>query len=305
MREKIDYGVVILNYNTAEDSINAAKSVVKNAEEYSYVVCIVDNNSPNKNDLKKLESFSLRNVCFIRCPHNSGYAAGNNYGITYLNSKYDIQYIIIMNPDVTIINTGTIDRLLYRLESLTDNYCGIQPFVWTPYLGAPEWLIHIRKVYNYFDMVISSFHLFKLLFKGEYNSMVYRNQMPYKNEMDFEVPSGAFFIMKNNAFEKVNYFDEDTFLYQEEMILGYKLKKEGFVFRFVPNEIVEHEGGKSTGSNTKRVRRKTLVNEKKAAGVYLRKYLKVCTIKIWIVYFLMELNWFIKQLFKCQLFCFK
>ena len=55
--------------------------------------------------------------------------------------------------------------------------------------------------------------------------MVYYKERPYERLIDFEVPSGCFFIIKTDAFMKVGMFDERTFLYAEEIILGYKLKE--------------------------------------------------------------------------------
>ena len=49
--------------------------------------------------------------------------------------------------------------------------------------------------------------------------------MPYYNNITFEVPSGAFFLINTDIFKMVGLFDEGTFLYGEENILGYKIKE--------------------------------------------------------------------------------
>ena len=43
-----------------------------------------------------------------------------------------------------------------------------------------------------------------------------------------DVVSGSFFIIKSDIFEEIKGFDERTFLYCEENILGYKLKEKGY-----------------------------------------------------------------------------
>jgi hypothetical protein len=43
-----------------------------------------------------------------------------------------------------------------------------------------------------------------------------------------EVLPGSFFVIKNNVFKQIDYFDENTFLFCEERILAKKLKDFGF-----------------------------------------------------------------------------
>ena len=56
MKKHIDYCVIILNYNTALDAIGAAESVIRNAQNRSYVVCIADNASTKSGELNLLKN---------------------------------------------------------------------------------------------------------------------------------------------------------------------------------------------------------------------------------------------------------
>ena len=105
--------------------------------------------------------------------------------------------------------------------------------------------------------------------------------------MDFEVPSGAFFIMRTEDFLNVGLFDERTFLYYEEYILGYKLKKLGKTFRLIPNEWIEHEGGKSIGSNYSRPKWYMIKYDMQAQDIYMKYYLKCSYFKILLIHLLM------------------
>lgn len=295
--KKFDYGVVILNYNVSDDAICAAQSVIKNAVKYSYIICLADNDSPKNNEIEKLESVKSANCEVIKIQKNNGYARGNNEAIRHLLRKYEISYFIIMNPDVLIIKKGTIDRLIDRIAVLPESYCGISPLIWTPSQGEDaKKQINVIHVPNYWDSVIDYFHFFKLIWKKRYARYVYKEEMSQLKEFDFEVPCGAFFIMRNKSFVDVDLFDERTFLYGEERILGYKLKMRGYKFLFSPNEMVQHEGGKSTNSTPKRVKWKAIIFGMDSADVYLRNYLHCSEITVFFTKLLIALNWGLKKM---------
>lgn len=53
--KSVDIAVIILNYNTSEDALTAAKSVIDNTK-HSFQICLVDNASPKK---EKLNVFKI------------------------------------------------------------------------------------------------------------------------------------------------------------------------------------------------------------------------------------------------------
>lgn len=298
------YGVVILNYNVAKDALIAANSVVNCAEKEDYRICIVDNASSkgNEQEILKEGANAIPHTDLLFLNDNRGYAHGNNEGVKYLMGKYDLDYIVIMNPDVEIRVKGTIDRLLDAIDGT--KYCGVQPIVWTQSMkGKKENLTSIRRVYSYADCLIENNFLLKRTFKERSKHQVYYEQRPYKENIEFDVPSGAFFIVKTSLIKELGeLFDDRTFLYSEEIILGYRLKKLNLKMLFVPSEYVIHEGGKSIGSNSKKVTKFAVREELKSTELYLRDYLKCNSIQIalvkvvkWIDYYIKTLSYKIKK----------
>ena len=56
------------------------------------------------------------------------------------------------------------------------------------------------------------------------NNLKYKDDY-YKDDLTkVDVVSGCFFMIRKESFEKIGYFDENTFLYYEENIIGKKLK---------------------------------------------------------------------------------
>ena len=112
------YAVILLNYNTVEDAVIAASSIVENAISDDYVICFVDGCSTKNNQVEIFISANIHNTCVLKLDENVGYARGNNAGVRYLLEKYEIDYLVIMNPDVEIRTKGLVDNLIDTLSEL-------------------------------------------------------------------------------------------------------------------------------------------------------------------------------------------
>ena len=146
------------------------------------------------------------------------------------------------------------------------------------------------------DILIGRFHLLKLLFKKKYDRLILANFRPYVDELDFETPCGAFFIIKTKIFQEIGLFDERTFLYGEERIIGYKVKEKGYKFLLMPSEKVVHEGGKSTKSNAKCTKWNAVRIGMDSVEIYMRYYLHRGGCIIAFSHFLTVVNWTIKKI---------
>lgn len=293
------YGVVILNYNTAQDALLAAQSVVNNAKSKNFCICIVDNASSKANERKRLEIGieKISNTELLFLNDNHGYAHGNNEGIKYLTSKYDMDYVVIMNPDVLIKEKGSIESLISEIK-WTD-YCGVQPIIWTQSCAKPkEMQTSIRRYYSYMDCLIEHNFILKRIFWKQSRRQVFYEQRPYKENIEFEVPSGAFFIVKAELIKQLKrLFDDRTFLYNEELILGYRLHELNKKMLFVPSEYVVHEGGKSIGSNSKCITKYAIMEGIRSINLYLCEYLKCNWIQIKLVNWVKYIDFYLKRIY--------
>lgn len=296
--KRLKYAVILLNYNTVNDAINAAESVVRNAISDDYLICFIDGCSTKPDQAASFRSANIHNSFVLELKSNVGYAKGNNAGILFLiNNHFYFDNLVIMNPDVEIQSFGMIDKLLERLYSMDASYCGIQPLIWTPHINNDANMqVCIRRVYSYFDCIMDSFYPIRKLFLNKFQRMVYYAERPYKQLIDFEVPSGCFFIIKADVFMKVGMFDERTFLYAEEIILGHKLKKENYKFVLDPFWVVVHEGGKSTGAHAGTgVNAFVAKEEIRALEIYMKHYLDCGMMKIALVKSFFMLNFYAKK----------
>lgn len=75
--------------------------------------------------------------------------------------------------------------------------------------------INIRKVFTYSDMIINASWVLKHIFKKKFNESVYFSERTYNSNIVFEVPSGAFFLINTDIFERVGFLMRVHFYMQK------------------------------------------------------------------------------------------
>ena len=154
--------------------------------------------------------------------------------------------MFISNPDITV-SEDTLKTLIKDLDKVDV----VAPVISQLGENIKGWMLpSFKKEIN----TITSNRLFK-------NESIYSDDY-YKNELNaVEVVSGCFFGIKDSVLKKVNDFDEGTFLYFEENILGYKLKEKN-IKTYVDNSVtVTHNLSVSVDKNIKKYKKyKILMN---------------------------------------------
>ena len=261
--KKINIGIIILNYNSSKDTILLVKNIEAQNPIFPLKIVIVDNHSTDGSINKLNKEFSKKKfIDIIETQNNLGYGAGNNFGVKYIKNKYQIEFILICNPDVKfnvniipdIIDTFNINNVIAAIS--------IQMFNENNKKELSAWKLPTLAD----DLILSISALKKLN----------RNPIEYSNLLKpqyVDVLQGAFFIIKLKAFNKINGFDEDIFLYGEERILGHKLKKHGYKLYFLPKLKFIHKVGATINKNFHNKRSKYLMLQNSRRH-YHKKYLK-------------------------------
>lgn len=214
------FAIIVLNYNDHENTLK----YIENVKDYDCVdkIIVVDNNSTNKDEvhiLKEVESDKVEVLCSEK---NGGYAYGNNLGLKYLEKIGNYEYVAISNPDV-YVDEETIKECLNYLKS-HNKVAIVAPrmhFVTGPARRA-AWkkrtpIIDIANSTRITEVLLYPF--FKM---GEYSRKDYEVE-----DLKVDCIAGSFFIAKYDSLKKVNYMDENTFLFYEEDILGERLRNIG------------------------------------------------------------------------------
>ena len=251
----MDVSIILVNYNTKGLTKNCLKSIYEKTEGIKYEIIISDNGSTDgscemiKNDFP--------NVILIENNANLGFGAANNKGLEIAKGKY----ILYLNTDTILINNA-IKILFDYFEEYgeKDNLGAIggalysQDMRYIGYGGSFSSLNHKLKVSIIDFLSIYKNSIFKKNKTKQNKTKQNKTKQnkteqiktentisAYKGKTDFIAGSDLF--VKNDSFAK---FDEDFFMYCEEINLQMQMQKVGKIcYALDTPKIIHLEGGSS------------------------------------------------------------
>jgi GT2 family glycosyltransferase len=236
MRLELDLSIIIVNYNVKEFLQNLVHSIYKAAQNLQYEIIVVDNASSDGS--VEFISQKLPDVKLIVNTRNVGFGKANNQGLKIARGKY----FLIINPD-SIVSEDTFTKMISFYENNSSvglAGCKILNPDGTLQLACRR---SFPGPWTSFCKVTGLSTLFphSKLFAG-YN-------LTYKDEnKSYEVDaiSGSFMMMKREVYDKVGGFDEDFFMYGEDLDLCYRIQKAGYKVFYVHETQIIHYKGEST-----------------------------------------------------------
>ncbi|UCR90344.1 glycosyltransferase family 2 protein [Mycetocola spongiae] len=208
-------------------------------------ILVVENASPESSATRS-EAERL-GVGFIALPENLGYGAAMNRGASALSMKDG--YLLLSNPDVVL------EPLAVKLMAdWLDTH---------PQTGAvgPQILDETGTVYPSARLIPSLRNgIGHALFAGVWPKNPWSKR--YRADAQYtETPrqagwlSGACLLVRRSAFEQLSGFDEEYFMYFEDVDLGYRLGLAGWSNDYLPAARATHIGGESTRTNASQMLR--------------------------------------------------
>ena len=172
-------------------------------------------------------------AAYVAQPSNPGYGGAINAGVATLPPE--VRWVLVSNPDV-VLHPGVIDALVAVGES--DARIGaIGPAVLNPdgtvYPSA-------RRVPSLRTGVGHA--LFVNLWHDNPWTRRYRADDEAVAARDAGWLSGACLLVRREAFDAIGGFDDEYFMYFEDVDLGYRLGKAGYRNRYEPDVAVTHVG---------------------------------------------------------------
>jgi GT2 family glycosyltransferase len=246
--------IVIVNWNAGSYLQDCIKSIVDNKNENIGNVVIVDNGSTD-NSLSFLPNDKTY-INIIREKINHGFGKACNIGATYTDSKY----ILFLNPD-TKINESSINESINFMEKQSSSDVGICGIQLKDKHGISASCSRFPSVLN---ILSSSIGLSKLFFK------LGAPMKDFSHESSIEVDQvmGAFFFIRRDLFYQCNGFDEQFFVYFEEVDLSKRIKDLGFKSFFLADCNAFHAGG----GVSQQVKAKRLFYSIRSRILYSRKH---------------------------------
>jgi len=239
---------VILNYRQYAFVLRDVANIERLWPSASFV--IVDNYSEDGSFETLSQELSQKpNIRIVSNSENSGYARGNNLGIEVALNTFSPEFVAIMNPDVVIPNAKVIEESLNALERNED--LAICTGLMVDSTWNLNWRIVAWKVPDKLDDVLMNVPIISSVF----GPIWYKSLSATRDGiLTVESVPGSFFIAKASCLRRMGFFDEKTFLYCEERILGARAKRLGLKMSLVPGVFFVHDhpkGKKSFASTMK------------------------------------------------------
>lgn len=232
--------VIILNYNVRYFLELCVLSVQNALETISGEVIVVDNNSSDGSCAMMKQRFP--NVKLIQNNENIGFPKGNNIGVAQAKGEY----ICILNPDTVVAEDTFIKILNFVTSSAVEkNNLGIVGCKLIDGAGnfLPESKRGVPTPWVAFTKVTS---LYKLFSKSKTFGKYYAQDLNENQTGKVDILVGAFMLLKRDLYVKVGGFDEDCFMYSDDIDLSYRILQKGKSNYYFHETTVIHYKGEST-----------------------------------------------------------
>ena len=232
--EKCDVSIILVNYNTKDLLLNCIKSIYEKTQNLKFEIFIVDNNSTD-DSCNAIEN-CYPDVKLIKNDSNLGFGIANNIAIKQSNSKY----ILCLNTDTLLINNA-IKELFDYMENNLD----------TAVVGGNLYHQDMTSAYSHYDYINwwNSSLLYWLL---KTSLKKFFSPQELKSITDVDFVSGADMFIRKSVLDEVGLFDENIFMYYEDMDLCKRIKESGYKIKIIPNAKIFHLEGSSCKNFLKR-----------------------------------------------------
>lgn len=232
----MDLSIIIVNYNVKEFLQNLIHSLEKASTGLTKEIFIIDNASDDGSIEFIREKFPQVNL--IVNSKNLGFGKANNSGLKEAAGKY----LLMINPD-TIVAEDTLEKMIGFFESNKEvGLAGCK-------ILNPDGTLQLACRRSFPGPWVSFTKVTGLSSIFPKSKLFARYNLTYLDEnQTYEVDaiSGSFMMMKREVYEKVGGFDEQFFMYGEDLDLCYRIQKSGYKVYYVHTTQIIHYKGEST-----------------------------------------------------------
>lgn len=234
-------GVVTVTYSSG-DYLHSFLRTLATATDRPLQVIIADNGSTD--GAPERAAAEHPEVTLVHTGGNLGYGGGMNRGVAELDPS--IEYIVIANPDVEW-SPGSLDELLAAAQRWP------RAGALGPLITEPDGTVYpsARRVP---DLVSGSGHaVLGTVWPGNPWTVAYRNENDDRTERPVGWLSGSCLLVRRAAFDRLDGFDSRYFMFMEDVDLGDRLTKAGWLNVFVPSSTVMHAKSHSVSKYPQRM----------------------------------------------------
>ncbi len=259
-----EISVIICTYNTKTltcqclDKLKESISTLAKSVE----VIVVENGSDGTGEVIKTKYPWVK---LLEPKENTGFAKGNNLGFKLSNPKS--KYLLLLNSDA-LVKPDTLTKTVDFIEGNEDcDVLGCKLILGNGkiqtsggYLPTPfsvwAWIWGLD-IIPFVGKLIKPFHP--------------RNLSFFKEDREIGWVMGAFLFMKREVLEKTKGFDENFFMYAEEVEWCQRMKDAGFRIWYTPGFSITHLDKSSSKADPEKLKK---IFKAEILGViyFLRKY---------------------------------
>lgn len=253
--------IITVTYNSSRTIKKFLNSILK-SKNYVEEVIIIENNSSDSDKTKRICATynKLLRIKFIN-NDNVGFGRSCNYGASIAKNEN----LLFLNPDAEL-QENSIATLLSHMKNKKADIIGGKAINYDlkPHgsvVRSPNLYIGLFEFSNLGKL----FHINKAHKDFYYEDLDIMNS---KKDVVVDAVSGAYLLTKKNIFNKLNGFDENIFMYLEDVDLGKRANDLGFKVVFCPHSVIWHIGGASS-RNKYKIRHQAWFDSRK---YYYRKH---------------------------------
>lgn len=243
---------VVLTYNSKNYIKPCLEALFRSYEsfrsDFILSIILVDNNSPDDtgelikkflSEISEVKPQKLPLIKFIQSQANKGFAAGVNLGIRE-TLKSDPDYLFILNPDTKVF-PGALKKLIDTFTASSAKFKNIG------IVGAQ--MIYSNKTpqgtFGNFPSLLTEFlqitRLYKIFPFGRFIPYNRFSAGHFKKIRSVDWVSAGAMMIKKEVIQKIGLFDENYFMYIEDIDFCRRARAAGFEILYNPEAKIWHK----------------------------------------------------------------
>ena len=222
----VTLSIIVLTYNSSKYISNCLESIIeKYATEIknNAIELIVADNDSTDTTIKNAEKYEKFGVKIVDNKKNLGFAKGINEAVRKTHGKY----LLFLNPDAHLAE-GNVRGIIDIFEK--DDLVGVVGGKLVDFNGKNE--LSCARQYS----------LPRVFFLAVGLDNILGNRFSPSKQKEVASVSGGFMAVKASLFEKLHGFDENFFMYVEDIEFCLRVRRVGYKVVFTPALKVKHLG---------------------------------------------------------------
>lgn len=249
----MDVSFIIVNWNTKDILRQCIESIYKTVVAHSFEIIVVDNNSSDGSQGFIASAFP--SVILIRCSENLGFGRANNVGIKASTGRH----LAVINSDIILLE-DCIDLLVEYMDSHPEvGMAG--PMVLWENMTLQESVMRLPTYLNTLGQTFLLDRFFRRL-------NAHLSVKEHYQVVDVECLVGCFIMVRRQVIQDVGGFDNNIFMYTEEVDWCKRIKTNGWKINYYKEAQTIHLGGKSSGNQ----RVNLIIEQYKSRLYYWKKH---------------------------------